>query len=638
MDFQELLKKKAEPHRYQARLDALAGKIDTASIQATVEAAAGNLNSGKRSFVIYGEPQSGKTEMMVCLTARLLDEGRDVIVVLVNDSVRLLRQNLRRFRESGLNPAPKSHDEVLDASIDVGSGKWVVFCKKNKDDLPKLIEKLAKVAQKVVIDDEADYASPNAKVNDGERTKINELVDELLGSDGAYIGVTATPARLSLNKTFDNDAASWVLFKPHSSYRGQDYFFPVSAKAPSFRLNVLRDDKPENLRDALLSFLVSTAILNLEGSTANYSMLIHTSGKRVDHSEDYKQVLATLEILQKPETHAEAEAYYQRLAEIANERYPGRSDAVQEYVLQNIGQAAVTVINSDPGKKFAANDDSASPSAKFTFIIGGNIVSRGVTFDNLLSMFFTRGVKGRMQQDTYIQRARMFGARDEALVDNFELSIPEKLYRDWQTCFVLHKLSLESIKSGNPSPVWVESDSVRVTSSSSVNSDVWASRGEMSFDLFDYNDDVQAIVDSSLEGLAKVERLAELLGEKAFPAYLVTFMKRFRRSGDGSIAVHRSKEVRFKDADIANIRRAKGFIGQSDLEPNRFRSAIHHIKIYFNPAGRARVFYKYNGTEGIRFQLELAEEKTAPPSGLTTSAVVPHGDSSGSAANAASVN
>src|SRR5919106_1082072 len=114
MDFQELLKKKAEPHRYPARLAAIAGKIDTTSIQETVEAAATNLKAGKRSFVIYGEPQSGKTEMMVCLTARLLDDGRDVIVVLVNDSVRLLRQNLRRFRESGLNPAPKSHDEVLD--------------------------------------------------------------------------------------------------------------------------------------------------------------------------------------------------------------------------------------------------------------------------------------------------------------------------------------------------------------------------------------------------------------------------------------------------------------------------------------------------------------------------------------------
>ena len=60
----------------------------------------------------------------------------------------------------------------------------------------------------------------------------------------------------------------------------------------------------------------------------------------------------------------------------------------------------------------------------------GNIVSRGVTFPNLLSMFFTRDVKHRLQQDTYIQRARMFGARGKYL-KHFELTIPSQLYTDW---------------------------------------------------------------------------------------------------------------------------------------------------------------------------------------------------------------
>ena len=35
------------------------------------------------SLVIYGDPQSGKTEMMICLTARLLDEGHKIIVHLM---------------------------------------------------------------------------------------------------------------------------------------------------------------------------------------------------------------------------------------------------------------------------------------------------------------------------------------------------------------------------------------------------------------------------------------------------------------------------------------------------------------------------------------------------------------------------
>ena len=56
-----------------------------------------------------------------------------------------------------------------------------------------------------MIDDEADYATPNSKINQGTKTAINDLVGKLLGGDGYYVGVTATPARPNLNNTFQND-------------------------------------------------------------------------------------------------------------------------------------------------------------------------------------------------------------------------------------------------------------------------------------------------------------------------------------------------------------------------------------------------------------------------------------------------
>ena len=58
----------------------------TESIEKTVSKASESIKSGVRSFVIYGEPQSGKTEMMICLTAKLLDDGYTNIVILVNDN------------------------------------------------------------------------------------------------------------------------------------------------------------------------------------------------------------------------------------------------------------------------------------------------------------------------------------------------------------------------------------------------------------------------------------------------------------------------------------------------------------------------------------------------------------------------
>jgi hypothetical protein len=37
--------------------------------------------------------------MMICLTAKLLDEKHKIIVHLMNDSVDLLSQNLKRFQQ-----------------------------------------------------------------------------------------------------------------------------------------------------------------------------------------------------------------------------------------------------------------------------------------------------------------------------------------------------------------------------------------------------------------------------------------------------------------------------------------------------------------------------------------------------------
>ncbi|MEX1108518.1 MAG: hypothetical protein WEC00_06370, partial [Dongiaceae bacterium] len=92
-------------------------EIQVSSIEEAVRGALKNLNENEcNSFVIYGEPQSGKTEMMICLTAKLLDEGYRIIVHMLNDSVDLLSQNLGRFTASGLAPSARNFSEILDPS------------------------------------------------------------------------------------------------------------------------------------------------------------------------------------------------------------------------------------------------------------------------------------------------------------------------------------------------------------------------------------------------------------------------------------------------------------------------------------------------------------------------------------------
>ena len=400
--------------QYQRQLDRLSTeRKQTNCIEKAVSGAIANFaEPGRKSFVIYGEPQSGKTEMMICLTARLLDEGRLFILHLLNDSVDLLGQNLGRFQKSGLAPAAKNFTDILDPAIPIKGRQHVVFCKKNARDLDKLLQKIGRLDDIVIIDDEADYASPNAKINKQTRTRINDLITRILGSSGDYIGVTATPARLDLNNTFDNDSALWVNFPPHTQYTGQDIFFPIEPQAAhrSFRLTTLPPnyDATTHARTAFFGFLVSVAHLNTrkDAFEQNYSMLIHTSGRKVDHKADWYIFDKTIADLINRESK-NFDRYTREIWELAAKRHGmERADNLTAYVVANISRYAIFILNSD--RDFIQNGLSATnPSALFTIIIGGNIVSRGVTFENLLSMFFTRDVRHKMQQDTYIQRARM---------------------------------------------------------------------------------------------------------------------------------------------------------------------------------------------------------------------------------------
>jgi len=339
--------------QYHDRIRALNAKdMVTTEIEATVEQAIENLHSGAKSFVIFGEPQSGKTEMMIALNAKLLDEKFDVIINLLTDSVDLLTQNLSRFRAAGLSPSPKQFAELPDDPKALEGKQWIIFSKKNAKDLEKLSESLRTLKKLVVIDDEADYASPNGKVNQADRTRINELIYDLLGDRGHYIGVTATPARLDLNNTFDNDTWKWVNFKPHAAYVGQEFFFPREGDA-QYKLFLFAADEGNErteIRNAVLNFMCGVAEQYQRGLRENFSMLIHTSGKIDEHNEDVKVLRSTIDVL--TDRTSKKFATYCRLLEECAPRYNKEDpNSIVEFVLRNINKNQIVIVNSKGNKQ-----------------------------------------------------------------------------------------------------------------------------------------------------------------------------------------------------------------------------------------------------------------------------------------------
>ena len=547
--------------------------------------------------------------MMIALNAKLLDERYPIIINLLTDSVDLLDQSLSRFRSSGLNPSPKQFINLPNDPKRLKGRDWVIFCKKNAKDLEKLIGFVRLEHGLIVIDDEADYASPDGNINkpDYDKTKINSLISKLLGSDGTYIGVTATPARLNLNNTFQNESEMWVDFPPHPEYVGQDFFFPEDDNY-RYRLKTFsadHGDEKSEIRNAILHFLCGVAHLDDLGKRSNFTMLVHTSGRRDEHAEDVELIQSTLATLATPSSPG-FEPLRKRLYDTAKSFSSSHPDDLGEFVLRNINRNVVVEINSSQQKPGKVAEIS-KPTSLFSFGVGGNIISRGVTFENLLSMYFTRTVKGKFSQDTYIQRARMFGTRKD-YKEHFQLWIPETLMGNWSKCFAFHKLALEAQRSGAGAPVWLADHKTTPTSASSIDkSSVDFEGGEMSFGLFDYRNAEMATLFSrnGKDDREMLQALQERFGEKEFPPYVVRYLEQELANGTHRISFHSpsgfgTAASRYTDDEKNTIRRTKGIFATNEYRRSELPDARHHLKVFHNGKGRARLFYKINGG-AVRF-------------------------------------
>ena len=110
------LENNSKNNRYKERINALKQDgFDTSIIEEGINEVNKVLDQKNgKSFVVYGEPQSGKTEFMIALTCQLLDKGFKTIFVLVNDNTELESQNFYRFiNAQQLDPAPKKESHYI---------------------------------------------------------------------------------------------------------------------------------------------------------------------------------------------------------------------------------------------------------------------------------------------------------------------------------------------------------------------------------------------------------------------------------------------------------------------------------------------------------------------------------------------
>jgi len=357
---------------------------------------------------------------------------------------------------------------------EINGHKLIFVAKKESNNMRRLVKLFAETHPKLagkrvlIVDDEADFASIRfTKKKDSDEIeqgsiadKIDELRREL--TNPAVLQVTATPYSLYLqpeeyepvpdkNFTFSPKRPAFTQLVPiHSGYVGGDHYFgehdegdpefylwhPVSddeltALKKEDRRRVRTDEalsskRTEALRHALVTFVTAASIRRLQQShegtpQRRYSMIVHVETARASHAWQHMVAQEIIEGMSKAATSGDpifsalVERSINDLArsvQAGGYAMPDHSEIVTLVKAAFVKGGVVTEkVNSDNDVQ-ALLDENAELRLRtpFSVFIGGQILDRGITVPNLLGFFYGRSPK-KMQQDTVLQHARMYGNR-----------------------------------------------------------------------------------------------------------------------------------------------------------------------------------------------------------------------------------
>ena len=277
----------------------------------------------------------------------------------------------------------------------------------------------------LIIDDEADQASLNTDVAQGEESttyrRLMALRDAL--PLHTYVQYTATPQAPLLVSILDSLSPNFVeVLTPGEAYVGGRDFFGshhnlVRTIPPS---DVLTDVNPllvppDSLLEALRIFMVGIAIgLVQGGNRGNRSMLVHPSHRTVRHHEYYNWVRGIFEewksILSLPgedpdkqDLIEELHLAYDDLEETCQSSLPPFERLVPEFRFA-FRRTRLLEVNTRAGR----TPEVDWGSAYGWILVGGQAMDRGFTVEGLTVTYMPRGI-GAGNADTVQQRARFFG-------------------------------------------------------------------------------------------------------------------------------------------------------------------------------------------------------------------------------------
>ncbi|ENY8312805.1 TPA: hypothetical protein KNJ64_001283 [Clostridioides difficile] len=421
-------------------------------------------------LMMLGKIQSGKTKTFIGTIALGFDNGYDLAVVLTKGTNALSQQTLSRMKYEFKGEHVRIFDIMSmpnNLSLFELKQKMIIIIKKEKNNLTRFkdfIETYPLKSNKkcMIIDDEADFASVGfEKKNEAfDIRRIAADINEIRGTldECRFIQVTATPYSLYLQpETFQLGVdiypikpAHTVLVPSGKGYIGGDYYFnheenplaqylfeEIDQKEFEILKNsdrrvfkeeeVLTHKKISGIRKAIMNFIVAGTIRLLQNGgdefdeNNRYSLIIHTEIAKNSHTRQENIIITLVEKLKELINNAK-----ETLDELILESLADLSGSIEAYGFESIDKEilksevytaiseriTISVVNSENEVKDMLDErGQLELRTPLNIFVGGQILDRGITISNLIGFVYGRRPQ-KMQQDTVLQHARMFGYRN----------------------------------------------------------------------------------------------------------------------------------------------------------------------------------------------------------------------------------
>ena len=415
-----------------------------------------NVSRGNETGLVIGYVQSGKTMSFTTVAALARDNGYQMVIVVAGTSESLLAQSVTRLQNDLQLSARRKWRAFTNPSVQTGErdaiadtlAEWrggsvreadrqaiLITVMKNHTRLKNLYELMDALGDlagvpTLVVDDEADQASMNTKVKDGEESTTHQRLAILRQKlpNHTFLQYTATPQAPLLINLIDVLSPRFTeLLTPGQDYTGGRSFFvdsphlirdipsgdvPVSGRS---RAVPPRTDPPASLHKAMRLFFLGVAagyVLN-ESDGKNRSMMVHPSEKQALHQQYLGWVRQARNEWRRIIALDQSDPDRRELLSSFEEDYADLSETVQnlpsfnqlaDRLLYAMGRTEVQLVNSTREGKRPIDWGSTYPF----ILVGGTAMDRGFTVEGLTVTYMPRGI-GVGNADTIQQRARFFG-------------------------------------------------------------------------------------------------------------------------------------------------------------------------------------------------------------------------------------